>query len=115
LGIGGKPEAKYLLPHGYSRCAYILSADHDQLLSDHTTTILFVEAEKSKLALTALFRRRGLNLVAIAVAWIDGRAGKHETASGERVPEKGVIRGVGLASNGRRAIVLFDRNMKSNP
>lgn len=46
--------------------------------------------------------------------WL-GKTGIKETPTGERVPEMGAIRDLGIARGGRRTYILLDANCASNP
>src|ERR1035437_9455443 len=65
LDTEGNPHAKYLPPWGANRTHYI-TPGAAALLADPTIPVVFVEAVKSALALTALASRSGRSLLAVA-------------------------------------------------
>ena len=112
----GKPDKKYVCAYGDRRHFFFPPGSRDLLL-DQTVPLMFVEAEKSAMALTAWCERVGQRLLPIAMGgcwgW-SGRIGKVETPSGERVDEKGPIADLAWASRGRRTYVLLDSNCATN-
>lgn len=113
----GELKRKYLSAFGDRRHLYF-PPDSSELLSDPSVPIVFVEAEKSSLALTAWANRRGQKLLAIAMGgcwgW-RGRIGKVENQRGERVDELGALPDLRCASDGRKTIILLDSNAATNP
>jgi putative DNA primase/helicase len=112
----GKPKNKYMAPYSDRRHLYFPPCAAD-LLKNSYTEIVFVEAEKSALALLAWARRKGLPLLPIATGgcwgW-RGRIGKTVDASGSRVDETGPLPDL-CCVKGRKVYVLFDSNATSNP
>jgi hypothetical protein len=114
----GKPRAKYLSPPNDQRHLYVL-AGSGALLRDLAVPIVFVEAEKSALALTAASEQIGRPLLAIATGgcwgW-RGVIGKTSDATGARVNQRGPLTDLDLlALSDRDAVILFDSNARSNP
>jgi hypothetical protein len=112
----GKPAAKYVAAWGDRRSLYFVPGTHG-LLADASVPVVFVEAEKSALALTAWAQRTGRSIVAIALGgcwgW-RGRVGKVEAPDGGLVDQVGPLRDLNIARDGRRAFVLFDTNVATN-
>ena len=112
----GKPRKKYVAPYGDRKRFYFPPTP--ELFADVTVPIVLVEAEKSSLAMTAWAARTGRAILPIAMGgcygWI-GKTGIKETPTGERVPEMGAIRDLGIARGGRRTYILLDANCASNP
>jgi hypothetical protein len=112
----GKSKNKYVAPFGDVRHLYFAPGARD-LLKDPQTEIIFVEAEKSSLALTAWAERNQRKLVAIATGgcwgW-RGRIGKAIDASGQRVDETGPLSDL-YCVRGRKCTILFDANTTTNP
>ena len=113
----GQPKRKYISAFGDRRHLYFPPAC-SELLADASIPIIFVEAEKSSLALIAFAQRVGRKYLPIAMGgcwgW-RGRIGKVENPRGERVDELGPLPDVACASNGRKAMILLDANASSNP
>ena len=112
----GKEKNKYISAYGDHKHLFFPPGATDKL-QDAKTPIALVEAEKSSLALTAMGRRTGVNLLAVAMGgcwgW-KGRIGKVENSRGERVDEKGPISDLDCV-NGRKVFVLLDANVASKP
>jgi hypothetical protein len=112
----GKPRKKYLCPYGDSRHLYFVPGCAEYL-ADPSVPIIFVEAEKSALSLTAWSQRTGEKLLPIAMGgcwgW-RGKIGKIESSNGERIDETGPLRDLNCARDGRRAYILLDSNSNSN-
>ena len=80
LDADGKPENKYVSAFGDNRHLYFPPYVRE-LLDDASVPVVFVEAEKSALALTALGARHGRRLLAIATGGVgDGRGMRREFA-----------------------------------
>lgn len=113
----GRPKNKYVSAFGDRRQLYF-PPDCNRLLKDQAVPILFIEAEKSCLALYAWAARMAREYVPVGMGgcygW-RGRIGKVENANGERVDEVGALRDLRCASDDRTAIVLLDSNASSNP
>ena len=111
----GKPVRKYVAPYGDTRHLYY-PPDAAGRLSDKDAVIVFVEAEKSSLAIEAWVRRNGRNIVAVACGgcwgW-RGTIGKTTDETGARVDEKGPLPELACAE-GHRCIILFDSNTATN-
>jgi len=114
----GKPRDKYLSAYGDPRHLYFAPGVAD-LLKDVSVPAVFVEAEKSVLAVTAAASRSGRPTLAIGTGGIAGwrgRIGKVETASGHRVDERGPSTDFALVTwSGRAVVLLCDANVAGNP
>jgi len=113
----GGPKRKYISAFGDRRHLYFPPGCRE-LLADPSTPLIFVEAEKSSLALTAFAQRVGRKYLPIGMGgcwgW-RGRIGKIENPRGERVDELGPLPDLACASDGRKVIILLDANASSNP
>jgi hypothetical protein len=112
----GRPKKKHIAPYGDRKRLYFPPTP--ELFADATVPIVLVEAEKSCLAMTAWAARSGRKILPIAMGGCYGWRGKtgiKETPTGERVPEMGAIRDLGIARAGRRTYILLDANCGSNP
>jgi len=112
----GKPKAKYISPKGDTRALYFLPGS-DELLRDPSVPLLFVEAEKSVLAVTEWALRMNVRILPLGTGGCYGWRGKtgiKVNANGEREPEKGALAEVSFAKDGRIAGLLFDANATSN-
>src|ERR1035437_7053598 len=93
LDTEGNPHAKYLPPWGDNRHLYF-PPGAAALLADPTIPVVFVEAVKSDLALTALASRSGRSLLAVATggcwSW-RGKVGIRATPTGGREEERGPL------------------------
>jgi hypothetical protein len=111
----GKIERKYVSSGMDNRHLYFAPCD-STWVEDPTTPVIFVEAEKSALALLAWCERHYRRLIPVALggcwSW-RGRIGKIVTAEGERVDERGPLPDLQIA-RGRRAYVIYDSNSLSN-
>jgi hypothetical protein len=109
---------KYLSETG---CRYLfLPPVETAWLDDPAVPVVFVEAEKSALALAALAARGGRKLVPIATGGCWGwrrTVGKRETAHGGSEGETGPSPSLDWIAPwaGRTAILAFDSNAASNP
>jgi hypothetical protein len=117
IDSNGKAQRKYLCPFGDSRHLYF-PPGASELLADTSATVVFVEAEKSSLALTALAFRAGKKMLAIATGgcwgW-RGKVGIESGPSGERHEVHGPLPDLDrLRWSDRTAIVLFDANATTN-
>lgn len=111
----GKLKRKYVAPYGDVRHLYF-APGATELLRDPETGIVFVESEKSALALLAWSQRVGRIILSIATSGVwgwRGRIGKATDASGERVDEVGPLADLQHAKN-RTAYILFDANVDFN-
>ena len=111
------PYAKYLCPYGDNRHLYF-PPGAGQLLVDAFVPVVFVEAEKSSLALTALMARDGRKLLVIATGGCYGWRGKigiESGPSGDRHDLRGPLPDLDRVRwRGRAAIILFDANARTN-
>lgn len=111
LGVDGQPEGKYRSPYGDRRHLYFVPGTEAWIV-DSAVPVVFVEAEKSALALAAVAQRarRPILPVALGGCWNwRGRIGIEADANGTRVPVKGALADFDLIPfEGRTAIVLFD-------
>lgn len=110
---GGRPKDKYLSPYGDRRHLYF-APGAALLLADASIPVVFVEAEKSALALTAASACAGRSVLAMGTGgcwgW-RGTIGKDVDVSGARVDEKGPCADFDLVTwVEREAIILFDSN-----
>jgi len=119
IGPDGKPERKYVSPHGDNRHLYF-PPGAGALLVDPAVPVVFVEAEKSSLAITALMTRTSRRSLAIATggcgSW-RGKVGIKTTANGGREEERWPLSDLSLISweQERQAIIFFDSNTATNP
>lgn len=107
----GTPDRKYLAPYGDRRHLYF-PPGADALLRDVTVPVVFVEAEKSALALTSAAQRADRRLLVIALGgcwnW-RGRIGTDTDAAGKRVDTKGPLPDFDTVTLAQRpTIILFD-------
>jgi hypothetical protein len=115
----GKLQNKYISPWGDNHHVYF-PPGAASLLGDPTATVVFVEAEKSSLAITALMKRTGRQLLAVATggcwSW-RGKVGIRVTPSGGHEKEWGPLSDLSLITweQDRPAIILFDSNTATNP
>jgi predicted P-loop ATPase len=113
----GKPENKYISAFGDRRHLY-LPPDYEALLADPRIPLIFVEAEKSVLAIVEWARRVNRKVLPIGTGgcwgW-SGQAGIKTNANGEREPERGALPEISFAKDGRAAGILFDSNTATNP
>ena len=111
----GKAKKKYVAPWGDRKRFYFPPTP--EFFADTSVPIVFVEAEKSSLAMAAWAARTRQKILPIAMGgcygW-RGRKGIKETPTGERVPETGAIRDLNICRDGRRTYVLLDANCASN-
>ena len=112
----GRSARKYIAPFADRKHLYFPPVP--ELFADSTVPIIFVEAEKSSLALTALAERTEKRFLAVGLGgcwgW-RGKTGIAVTATGERVPETGALPDLNIARDGRKTFVLLDANARSNP
>jgi hypothetical protein len=113
----GKPKNKYLSAYGDSKHLFF-PPGASELLTDTSVPVVFVEAEKSALALVAAAERARRRILPIATGgcwgW-RGRIGKTTDAAGARVDEKGPLPDIGHVSwPGRAVVILFDANAATN-
>jgi Domain of unknown function (DUF3854) len=110
----GKPRNKYLSPYGDNRHLYF-APGAGPLLANQTVPVVFVEAEKSSLAIAALAERMGRQLLCVGTggcwSW-RGKIGTKIAANGSREEERGPLPDL-LRVNWeaeRAAIIAFDSN-----
>jgi hypothetical protein len=111
----GKAKNKYKTPYGDVRHLYF-PPGAKELLENLDSKIVFVEGEKSALAMLAWATRKGLPLLPIGTggcwSW-RGLIGKTNDASGQRVDETGPLPDLHWVK-GRKACILFDSNATTN-
>jgi hypothetical protein len=117
IGADGKEENKYLCPYGDNRHLYF-PAGAGVLLSDVSASAVFVEAEKSALAITCLAQKVGRKILATATGgcwgW-HGKTGFRAGPNGERQEERGPLPDLGrIQWKNRTAIIAFDANVATN-
>ena len=114
----GKAKNKYICafkdnPHLY------FPPDSSTLLSDRSVPVVFVEAEKSALAITALAARTGRRLLVIATGGCWGWRGKigiEPDPYGGREEVRGPLSDLDRVDwVGRKGIIAFDSNAATNP
>lgn len=114
----GKPIDKYLCPWGDTRHFYF-PPGAGMLLSDVLVPVVFVEAEKSVLAITAVGTRCGRRVLAVGTGGCWGWRGKTGITSGpngEREETRGPLPDFGLLTlKGRKVLIVLDSNAASNP
>lgn len=115
MDSNGKVLRKYLCPFGDPRHLYF-PPGASEMLADTSITVVFVEAEKSSLALTALAGRSGRKLLVIATGgcwgW-HGKVGITTNPTGERQDIHGPLADFCRVSwPGRKAIIVFDANAR---
>jgi hypothetical protein len=112
---GNKPKNKYMAPINDVRHLYF-PPGAGELLEDSETEIVFVEAEKSVLAMLAWAQRAKRKLLPIGTGgcygW-RGRIGKTVDGSGARVDEVGPLPDLDCV-DGRKVYILFDSNCSTN-
>jgi hypothetical protein len=117
VGAEGKVKDKYLCPYGDNRHLYF-PPGAGALLRDLSVPAVFVEAEKSALAITALAEKKGRRILAIATGGCWGWRGKigiGATANGEREEESGSLADLWrIQWKHRQAIIAFDSNVTTN-
>lgn len=120
-----KPRAKYLSPPGARPMLYFPPGTRAEWLQDSSLPIYLVEGEKKTLALHDL-GWHGLSDAAERPRWLSvgiggvwnwrGRTGTETGPNGERLPVTGAIQDLNLlAWRGRRVVIVFDTNVRSNP
>lgn len=120
-----KPQHKYLSPPGARPMLYFPPAATPESLQDATLPVAMTEGEKKTLALAEL-SWHGLGDAAERPRWLPigiggvwnwrGRVGIEPGPNGERRPVKGVVPDLDrLAWKGRRVLIVFDQNVRSNP
>jgi hypothetical protein len=109
----GRPR-KYLCAIGDNRHLYFPPCKPEWIQS--SAPLIFVEAEKSALALLRWAEAHDLPHVPVGLggcwAW-RGRIGKTVDANGKRVDEKGALPDLAIAK-ARRCFVLYDVNVRTN-
>ncbi|MFY9582912.1 MAG: DUF3854 domain-containing protein [Candidatus Acidiferrales bacterium] len=115
----GKARAKYLSPFGDRRHLYF-PPGADGMLSDRDARVVFVEAEKSALALAAFAARTKRKLLNVGTGgcwgW-RGRTGIGTGPQGDRQEERGPLPDLDRIdfSSEREAVICFDSNFSTNP
>jgi P4 family phage/plasmid primase-like protien len=115
----GKPQNKYVSAYGDQRHLYV-PPGYEARLADPQTVFIYVEAEKSVLAIEAWAQRMKISRPVLPFGcggcwgW-KGKVGIRTDANGEREAEKGALPEVGWARDGRAAAIIFDANAASNP
>jgi hypothetical protein len=115
LDESGKTFRKYVCPFGDRRHLYVPPFKRE-LLSDPKTIVIFVEAEKSALAITEWSERNSTPVIAVATGgcWgFRGTIGKTVSINGDREDDKGPLEELDLAK-GRRAYICLDANVETN-
>lgn len=120
-----KPQHKYLSPPGARPRLYFAPGATPEWLKDTTLTLIITEGEKKTLALCELAwhalgdaaeRPRWLPIGVAGVWNWRGRVGIEPGPNGERRPVKGTIPDFDrVAWKGRRVVIVFDQNVRSNP
>jgi hypothetical protein len=115
-----KERNKYLSPPGRGSRLYIVRGTLTEDLADANLPIVITEGEKKTLALTALAdtgdRPRWLAIGIPGVWNWRGRVGIESGPDGERRPIRGVIADFDkITWRGRKVIILFDTNVRTNP
>jgi hypothetical protein len=118
VGVDRKRGRKYVYPYGDNPHLYF-PPGADALLSDVSVPLVIVEAEKSSLALTALSARTGRPLLPVATGgcwgW-RGKTGIEPGPNGERDQARGPLPDLErITWRGRRANVIFDSDVVTNP
>jgi hypothetical protein len=115
--VSGKPDRKYISAFGDARHLYF-PPGAGELLGNASVPVVFVEAEKSSLALTALAARTGQKSLVIATGGCWGWRGKKGIAggpTGERKVTCGPLPNLDrITWPGRKVIIAFDSNVASN-
>jgi hypothetical protein len=116
LGTDGKPIAKYVGPP--DRHHLYFAPGVGTLLADSFVSVVFVEAEKSVLALTAAAARANRRLLVVGTGgcwgW-RGIIGKTTDAGGARVAVKGALPDFDRTTwPDRDVVILFDTNAATN-
>jgi hypothetical protein len=112
----GNPKAKYLSPP--DRKHLYFPPDSLRWLNDISTPVIFVEAEKSALAILASCERSSRPALPVALGgcwgW-KGTIGKTTDTAGVRVDEKGALPDLQWVTwTDRDVIILFDANVATN-
>ncbi len=114
----GKPKQKYLSPHG-DRSHLYFPPDCSERLTDTTTSVIIVEAEKSVLSVMCAADRvhRAVLAIGLGGCWgWRGRIGKTTDANGSRVDEVGALPDLDLITwTDRDVVIAFDVNAFANP
>jgi hypothetical protein len=119
-----KERGKYLSPPGRGNLLYFVPCTAPEWLSDTDLPIVITEGQKKTLALWACAwdglgdlaeRPRWLSVGLPGVWAFRGIVGKTEGPQGDRRNAKGLIPDVSrIVWKGRKAIILFDTNVKDN-
>ena len=120
-----KPKGKYLSPPGARPMLYFPPGTRPEWLQDASLPVYLVEGEKKTLALhdlgwhalgDAAERPRWLSIGVSGVWNWRGTIGREAAPDGSHVPVKGPIKDLDLlAWRGRRVVIVFDTNVRSNP
>ena len=114
----GTPLHKYISTYGDRPHLYFVPGAAE-LLQQTNVAVVFVEAEKSVLAVVAAAQTEGRHLLVVGTGGCWGWRGTRGTstdASGARVPEKGPLPDLdGIEWADRDVIVAFDSNCATNP
>jgi hypothetical protein len=106
---------KYESPYGDNRHLYFAPCK-PEWIKDPGTPLIFVEAEKSALAILAWSERHDRRLIPVGLGgcynW-RGRIGKTVTADGDRVDEKGPLSDLEIARD-RKWYILYDSDVAKN-
>ena len=119
INAAGKPKRKYVCAYGDNRHVYFPPGVR-ALLADTSVPLIFVESEKSTLAVAALSTRSGRKILAIATGgcwgW-RGKVGIGLTPSGDREEIRGPLPDLDRICYGERRIcaICFDANCAMNP
>jgi hypothetical protein len=113
-----KPRRKYISAYRDRRHLYFPPRT-GPLLTNKSTPVVMVEAEKSALALAAFSARAGRPLLAVACGgcwgW-RGKTGMSTASGGNQVDETGPLPDLALITwEAREALIAFDSNAASNP
>lgn len=115
----GKPTNKYMSAVGSATKRLYFPPDCAERLQDLSSILIAVEAEKSVLAITAAAAKLNRHVLTIGLGGKDGwrgTKGKAISASGAKVPEKGVLNDFDLiAIDGRHVAISFDANVATSP
>lgn len=120
-----KPKGKYLSPPGARAMVYFPPGTRPEWLQDTSLPVCLLEGEKKALSLhdldwhdlsDAAERPRWLS-IGIGGVWNwRGIVGREPTPDGSHAPVKGPSKDLDLiAWRGRRVVIVFDVNVRSNP
>jgi putative DNA primase/helicase len=115
----GRPKDKYISAFGDRRHLYVLPG-YEERLANPQTVFIYVEAEKSALAIEAWAQRMKFGRPVLAFAtggcwgWKSRAIGIRIAPNGGREPESGPVPEVAWAGEGRAAAIVFDANASTN-